>query len=157
VEVLVLYAFGCCDTYATYLTGVGANLSNLGQELNTGHPFLGGQSGLASKVVKVCNETLKDVLHTLVGTLGVNNDSVGSDIIGSEVLHRRNDDFGGIHCSEYLVEAVKWGGNLDGFLEVFGMEMELSESFGFHFEADKKVFYGWPAGYQELKEFLVRI
>jgi len=46
----------------------------------------------------VSDETLQEVLQPLVGALRVDDNGVWGDVVGSQVLHRRDDNLGGIHC-----------------------------------------------------------
>lgn len=79
------------------LSHVAADLADLGQEQQAGHPFFGAETGLARKVVQVSDEPLEDVFHALVLAERVDEDDILGDVVDGEVLEGRDLDLGGVH------------------------------------------------------------
>lgn len=80
------------------LARVAAFLPRRGEEIDRGHPFVGGEPRFARKVVQVRHQLRHDVLETLVGALRVNEERVRGDVLGGKVEHWGDCDGGGIHC-----------------------------------------------------------
>jgi hypothetical protein len=76
----------------TYLPYIGGDLAHLLQEGESGHPFLGAESGLAGEVVEMRDQTLEDVLHAFIFAEGIDSDNVLGDVVDREVFHRGNLD-----------------------------------------------------------------
>lgn len=83
--------------YRTHLSHVTADLADLSQELDRGHPFICAQACLARKVVHMCDETFEQVLQAWVGTSRVDHVHIFGDVVDCEVLKRRDVYFRRIH------------------------------------------------------------
>ena len=65
----------------THLSHVCAGLSDGGEELDPGHPFVEAEAGFAGEVVQVGHEAVHDVLEAGVGTLRVDAIDILGDVV----------------------------------------------------------------------------
>lgn len=83
----------------SYLANITAYLPHSSQELDCCHPFLCTQSSLSNKVVHMGDQPFEDVGQASIWALRVDADSVLSDVVGGQVLHRRWLRLRGIHIA----------------------------------------------------------
>jgi hypothetical protein len=75
-----------------YLSYIRGDLAHLLQEGESGHPFLGAQSGLPGEVVEMRDQTLEDIFHAFIFAQGIDPDDVLGDVVDREVFHRGDLD-----------------------------------------------------------------
>jgi len=84
-------------TQETYLSYVATDLSDLRQELYSGHPLIRAQPSLTCKVMDVGNESLEQVLQARIRTARVDCMHIGRDGLDCEIFERGDIDQRGIH------------------------------------------------------------
>lgn len=65
----------------TYIPHIATYLATANQELESSHPLVRAQPGLARKVVQVCDQPCHQVLEPRIGRLRVDPDRVGRDVV----------------------------------------------------------------------------
>ena len=76
-----------------FLADVATDLADFCQELDSCHPLVCAETGLASKVVDVGDESLEQVFHARVFALRIDHVYILGNIVDCEVLQWRDVDF----------------------------------------------------------------
>lgn len=76
-----------------YLPDIGADSTHGGQKLIAGYPFSGTQTSFSREIVKVTDESLKNIFHTRVLALGVDANCIFCDVVRGQVFQWRSVEF----------------------------------------------------------------
>lgn len=64
-----------------------ADLTYLGQKLNPGLPFLGGETSFPGEVMEVGYDALEEIAESRIGALGIDDVDIVGNIFGGQILH----------------------------------------------------------------------